>query len=69
MLTKSNFLKDCIYLFEIEQKRGEREREHDGGCKGREGEGEAGSPLNREPDAGLNTRTLGSWPKPKETFN
>jgi len=25
-----------------------------------EGEGEAGSPLSKEPDAGLNPRTLGS---------
>ena len=28
-------------------------------------EGGAGSPLSREPDAGLNPRALGSWPEPK----
>lgn len=30
-----------------------------------EGEGEAGSPLSREQDLGLNQRTLGSWPEPQ----
>ena len=30
-----------------------------------EEEGEAGLPLIREPDMGLNPRTLGSRPKPK----
>ena len=30
-----------------------------------EGEGEAGSLLSREPDAGLDPRTLGSRPEPK----
>jgi len=29
------------------------------------GEGEAVSPLSREPDAGLDPRTLGSRPEPK----
>jgi len=29
------------------------------------GEGEAGSPLSKEPGVGLNPRTLGSRPKPK----
>ena len=29
------------------------------------GKGEAGSPLSREPDLGLDPRTLGSWPEPK----
>jgi len=29
------------------------------------GEGEAVFPLSREPDAGLDPRTLGSWPEPK----
>ena len=28
-------------------------------------EGEAGSPLGREPDAGLNPKTPGSWPEPE----
>ena len=45
----------------------ERERERAGTWMGggAEGEGEAGSPLSREPDAGLYSRTLGSWPEPK----
>jgi len=29
------------------------------------GEREAGFPPSREPDAGLDPRTLGSWPEPK----
>ena len=37
----------------------EREREHKQGG-GVEAEGEAGSPLSREPDVGLDPRTLGS---------
>jgi len=37
-----------------------REREKVG-----EAEGEAGSPLSREPDAGLDPRTLGLRPEPK----
>ena len=39
------FLKDFIYLFMRDSQR--------------EAEGEAGSPLSREPDAGLHPRTLG----------
>ena len=42
--------KDFIYLFE-------RERAHK---RGSGAEGEADSPLSREPDAGLDPRTLGS---------
>ena len=51
---KKNFLR---YLFE-----GEGERERQSMKRGREGEekGEADSPLSREPDVGLNTRTLRS---------
>ena len=30
-----------------------------------DGEGEAGSPVSREPEAGLDPRTLGSCPEPK----
>ena len=30
-----------------------------------EGEGEAGSPLSREPYVGLDASTLGSWPELK----
>ena len=40
-----------------------RERAQAGGAA--EGEGEAGSLLSREPDVGLNPRTLGSRAKPK----
>ena len=36
-----------------------RKRRHESGG-GAEGEGEAGSPLSREPDAGLDPRTPGS---------
>jgi len=38
------------------RKRGEREHEHTEA----EGEGETDYPLSREPDAGLDPRTLGS---------
>ena len=41
-----------IYLFDIKRSRVGREA-------GRERGGEAGSPLSREPDAGLDPRTLG----------
>ena len=34
-------------------------------CANGEGEGEAGSPLSREPVAGLDPRTLGSGPELK----
>ena len=30
------------------------------------GDGEADSLLSRDPNAGLDPRTLGSWPEPKE---
>ena len=52
------FFKDFIYLFEIKSMNGstggaERERK-------KEGEGEADSPLSREPNEGLNLRILRS---------
>ena len=49
--------KDFTYLFE-------RKSTHklQGGA---EGEGKAGFPLSREPDVGLDPRTLGSLPEPK----
>ena len=47
------FLKDFIYLFD-------RERSQVDGEAGREREREAGSLLSREPDAGLDPRTLRS---------
>jgi len=53
----SFFLSDFIYLTQ----RGERERAQAGG----EAEGEAGSLLSKEPDVGLDPRTLGSRPEPK----
>ena len=47
------FFKDFIYLFD-------REKSQVDGEAGREREREAGSPLSREPDAGLDPRTLRS---------
>ena len=52
----SLFFQDFVYLFEKECVR-EREHKHGGGA---EGEEEAGSPLSKEPDVGLDPRTLGS---------
>ena len=54
--------KGFIYLFDTErdQKLAERQAER---------EGEAGSLLSREPDAGLNPRTLRSCPEPKSGVN
>ena len=51
----SFFLKDFLSLFDRE-----REREHKQGERQAEEEGEAGSPKRREPDGGLDLRTLGS---------
>ena len=45
-----------FYLYDREHK--QREQQRGGG-------GEAGSPLSREPEAGLDPRTLGSWPELK----
>ena len=45
--------KDFIYLLD-------REREHKQGEQQAEGEGETGFPQSREPDTGLNPKTLGS---------
>ena len=53
-LSKHLFFKDFIDLFVTE-----RERAHKQGEWQAEGE-EAGSPLSREPDEGLDLRTLGS---------
>ena len=47
------FFKDFYYLFD-------RQRSQVGREAGREREEEAGSPLSREPDAGLDSRTLRS---------
>jgi len=43
----------------------ERDRAREGTQTGGVGEGEAGFPPSREPDAGLDPRTLGSGPEPK----
>lgn len=51
---KYPFFKKC-YLFQRK-----REHKHEPG-RGRE----ADSPLSRDPDVGLNPRTLRSWPEPK----
>jgi len=53
------FFKDFIYLFARERERTSRAE------GGTEGEGEAGSPLSREPHAGADPRTLGSGPEPE----
>ena len=42
-----------------------REKEHTQAEGAAEGEEEVGSPLSREPDAGLHPRTPRAWPKPK----
>jgi len=52
------FLKDFIYLSGRDWERACKPGEQQAG-------GEAGSPLSREPDDGLDPRTLGSWPEPK----
>ena len=52
------FLKDFIYLIE-------RGRKHEFRWGGAEREEEADFTLSRDPDAGLDPRTLGSWPEPK----
>ena len=43
----------------------ERERRHKQAEWQAEAEGEAGFPPSKEPDVGLDPRTLGSWPEPK----
>ena len=54
--------KDFIYLFICER---ESESEHRQTEWKAESEGEAGSLQSKEPDVGLDPRTLGSWPEPK----
>ena len=49
------FFKDFIYLSDREHKQEQQA----------EGEEEAGSPLSREPDVGIDPRTLGSPPELK----
>jgi len=49
------FFKAFIYLFD---RGGERESTSWVSWRRREAEGEAGSPISREPDAGLDPRTL-----------
>ena len=38
--------------------------QQEAGAERGQGEGEADSLLSREPDMGLDPRTLGSWPEP-----
>ena len=52
------FFKDFIYLTE-------RDTAREGTQAGGAGEGEEGSPLSRDPNAGLDPRTLGLRPEPK----
>ena len=53
------FKKDFIYLFDRER------HSKKGDTAGGVGEGEAGFPWSREPNAGLYPRTPRSWPEPK----
>ena len=50
-----NFVKYCVYLFDRENEREHKQREWQA-----EGEGEAGSLQSKEPNVGLNLRTLRS---------
>ena len=52
-LSKHLFFKDFIDLFVTERERARKQGKW-------QAEGEAGSPLSREPDEGLDLRTLGS---------
>ena len=55
-----------IYFFRESTSWGERQRESEREReRQRENESQADSTLNTEPDLGLDTMTLGSWPKPK----
>ena len=60
-----SFFFKIIFIY-LTQK--EKESEHtQGGAadRGRGGEGEAGSPQSKEPNVGLDPRTLGPLPRPK----
>ena len=48
------FFRDFIYLLERQRERGSKREQELGG------EGEVGFPLSRQPDVGLDPRTLGS---------
>ena len=59
------FFKDFIYLFNRERER-ERERASERRNTSRgSGRGRSRLQVGREPNAGLNPRTLGSHPEPK----
>ena len=60
--TRKRILKDLLFFLKILFIY-KRERHKQGG--GAEAEGEAGSPLSREPNLGLDPRTLESQSKPK----
>lgn len=51
------YFKDFIYLFSRERETAQAGEQLE--------EGEAGSLLNKEPNVGLNSQALGSWPEPK----
>jgi len=56
-----------FYLFVVGESERERARAraHTQAGRGAEGGGEAGFPLSREPDSGLDPRIPGSCPEPK----
>jgi len=56
------FLRFYLFIYLTER---ERDSEHKQGEKQAEAEGEADSPQSRDPDLGLNPRTLRSWSEPK----
>jgi len=55
-----SFLSLSFLRFYLFKREGERERAQKWGSSRGMGEREAGFPLNRDPDAGLDPRTLGS---------
>ena len=57
------FLKILFIYFCVRERERDWELEHTQAGGG--AEGEADTPLSREPDPGLDPRTLGSWPKLK----
>ena len=60
MISKDFFFYDYLFIY-LTERVAAREGTQAGGV----GEREAGFPLSREPNMGLNPRTLGSCPEPK----
>ena len=54
-----------IYLFVREREREREKSESEHKQTEWQAEGEAGLPMSKEPDPGLNPRILGSWPELK----